>query len=192
MLSNDLTLVQILKARNNVSQVIFSPGFLFLFPFSFWQNFAQIFFLWSSFCGCWAGRCVTGGFLWDVATDSCLLLEMDFWHRGGVWNGCWHVGINPVCHIHWSVAESWVFPSSSGCPLVIQIQAEFFLCYSGHVIPKLTPLEMPHVLLQGFHPGSKEKGERIHSPLKCEGFVPCHWLLSDGDQRGFVSHHTSL
>lgn len=39
---------------------------------------------------------------------------------------------------------------------------------------------------------SKEKGEKIHSPLKCEGFVPCHWLLSDGGQRGSVSHHTSL
>lgn len=45
---------------------------------------------------------------------------------------------------------------------------------------------------RAFHRASKEKGERNHSPLKCEAFVPCHWLLSDGDRRGFVSHHTSL
>lgn len=41
MLNNDLPLVQILKARNGVSEVIFSLGFYF--PFSFRQNFSQIF-----------------------------------------------------------------------------------------------------------------------------------------------------
>lgn len=69
VLSDDVTLVQILKARNGVSSV---TSFPFAKTYSFCCTLKWL--LWLLGCGV---VFMTGRFLWDVATDSCLLLKMD-------------------------------------------------------------------------------------------------------------------
>lgn len=181
--------------------VFYKLFFLGLFlPFSFWQNFTQIFFfLWSGFCGRWAGGGVwqadfsgmwlqTAVSFWKWTSSFEGVFEMD----ADMWELIQFVTYIGVCQRVGSPPHP---PQASGCPLVSKNTGRVFLvlqlqssCHSL-IDPFWRCLTF---CCRAFHRGSKEKGERIHSPLKCEGFVPCHWLLSDGDWRGFMSHHTSL